>query len=125
MEFLAFIFWFLSALAIPLIFIVISVYRYTQQVEISKIIFKFFIAVVVYIPFTFFALFFFGALGNAIVHKKVITSGEILFCFVLVFIYAVIGWLLCAFVNGSFIKPWLIFSKDYNKSQTIFDKFND
>jgi hypothetical protein len=43
----------------------------------------------------------------------------------MVFIYAVVGWLLCAFVNGSFIKPWLIFSKNYNKSQTIFDKFDD
>lgn len=125
MEFLAFIIWLLLALAISLILIVICGYKYTRQVEISKIIFRFFIAIVAYIPFTFFSLILLGALGNAIAHKKVTTSGEMLFCFVMVFIYAVVGWLLCAFVNGSFIKPWLIFSKNYNKSQTIFDKFDD
>lgn len=122
MELLAFFIWILLAFAIPLILVVISVFKYTQQVEISKVIFRFFIAIVAYVPFTFFALIFFGGFINAVVHKKIPTTGEIVLCFVIVFLYAVIGWLLCAFVNGGFIKPWLIFSGKYNKPQSIFDE---
>ena len=122
MEILAFFIWILLAFAIPLILIVISGYRYTQQADISKVIFRFFIAIVVYVPFTLFALIFFGGLLNAVVHKKLPTFGEIVFCFVIVFVYGVIGFLLCAFVNGGVIKPWRIFIGHYNKPQSIFDK---
>ncbi len=119
MELLAFFIWILSALAIPLILIVTSYFKYIQQVEIFKVIFKFFIALVAYIPITIFSSFFFGGLINAVIHKKVSSLGEMLFCFALVFIYAVAGWLLWSFVNGSFINP---FNRDYGKPQSIFDK---
>jgi magnesium-transporting ATPase (P-type) len=59
MELLAFFIWILSALAIPLILIVTSYFKYIQQVEIFKVIFKFFIALVAYIPITIFSSFFF------------------------------------------------------------------
>lgn len=122
METFAALIWILLTLTIPLILIVISIIKYSRQENISRIIFKFFIAVSAFAPVAFFALIFFGGMLNAVVHKKILTFGEIILCFVVDFVYAVIGFLLCAFVNGGFMKPWLIFSGEQNKPQSIFKK---
>lgn len=122
MELLAFFAWLLLALVIPLILIVASYFKYIQQVKVSKIILRFFIAIVAYIPVTAFVFFHFIGLIDAVIHKRILSSELIFFSIAMVFVYAVFGWLLSAFVNSGFIKPWLIFSRDYNKTQSIFDK---
>ena len=120
MELLVFFIWILLALAIPLILLATSYFKYTQQVEISKVIFRLCFAFAVYLPITVFPLLFFGGLLNAVVHKKISSPGEIFFCFVSVFAYAVAGWLLWSFVNGSFVKFPL--NRNFGKPQSIFDK---
>ncbi len=122
MELFIVLIWILSAFAIPLILIVISGFNYARQGSIVKIIFKFFVALFIYIPFTIFAVFFFGGFLNAVVHRKIPTFWELTLCFVIDFVYALVGWLLCSFVNDSLLKPWLIFSRKYNEPQSIFEK---
>ena len=121
MELLAFFIALLLAFAIPIILIVISVIKYYRHGEISKTIFRFVIAIVVHVFVSLFVLMFFGGFINAVIHKKVPTWREILFALLMVFIYAVIGCFLCGFVNDGLLKPWLIFTEDYNKAPSIFD----
>ena len=121
MELLAFFIWFILACIIPLGIIFISYLKHIQQVELSKVIFRFFKAIVVYVPVTLFSFIYFGGLLNAMAHKHVPSLGDTLFCFATVVVYGVLGYLLWSFVNGGFIKPWLKFSRDYRKPQSIFN----
>ena len=124
MGLLAFFIWFILACIIPLGLILISYLKYVERAETSIIIFRFFKAIVAYIPVTLLPLIYFSGLLYAITHKKVPSKGEILFCFAIVFVYGVIGYLLWSFVNGGFIKPWLVFSRDYRKPQSIFNEYD-
>ena len=122
MEILAFFIWLFLAFIIPLGVIVISYLKHIERVDTSKIIFRFFKALVAYVPVTVLSLVYLGGMGNAIVHKYVPSKGETLFCYAVVFVYGIVGYLLWSYVNGKFIKPWLIFSRDSEKPPSILDK---
>ena len=70
MELFIVLIWILLAFAIPLILIVISGFKYARQESIAKISLNFFVALLIYIPFTIFAVFFFGGFLDAVVHEK-------------------------------------------------------
>lgn len=121
MELITFLIWLLMAFTLPVILLVVSISKYSRQGEISQAVFRFFISIVIYVPVTFFSLVFFGGLLNAVIHKHIPTTWEIFFCFLVLIVYAVIGLLLASFINNELIKPWLIFTRDYNSPLTVFD----
>ncbi len=119
------LFWFLMVIGLPIALLVTSYVAYTGGVKISEIIAKSALAFLVYCLITIvvswfmFLLIFAGAhsepVGQVLDWKgKIFYSG-------LVFIYSIIGWLLCSFINGGLIKPWTIFNRNSNKTQSIFD----
>lgn len=116
--------WFLFLLLIPLSLLVIGYISYLNEVKVSEIILKLFLAFLGYFFITFltfwfmFILIFAGAHTNPVGHV-LDTKGKIFYS-VMVFGYGFIGWLLCSFVNGGFIKPWLVFRWERGKTQSIF-----
>ncbi len=118
------IIWFLFLLVIPFALLVIGYISYLSEAKISEILLKLFLAFLGYffitsvtIPFMF-VLVFAGAHSKPVGHT-LDTKGEILYS-AIVLGYGFIGWLLCSFANGGFIKPWLIFSWE-RKTESSFD----
>ena len=90
-----------------------------------EIIGKLFLSFLVYCVITFVTFWFmffliFGA-GGAHAKPEVLDWKGMIFYSGLVFVYSIIGWLLCCFINGGLIKPWTIFNRNSNKTQSIFD----
>lgn len=122
MVILVFFIWLFLAFIIPLGVIILSYLKYIERVDKSTIIFRFFKALVAYAPVTIISGMFVGGMGNALAHHHIPSIKETLFIFAIVLVYGVIGYLLWSYVNGRFIKPWLIFSRGKEKPSSIFDK---
>lgn len=70
-----------------------------------------------YLTFAFLMLLWVGAEPR---RGLELSTGEELIALSAIFIYGVVGWLLCSFINGKLIKSWTYFSLDSGKPQTIF-----
>ena len=119
-EIIAFFVWCLLALAIPLVLIVAGVFKYRKSGDAWEVISRLVLAFLVYVPATLLAGMPLGGMLNAMAHRKIPSAGEKLFCFGLIFLYALVGCFLLFMMKGDFIKPLLIFSRDHNKPRTIF-----
>jgi hypothetical protein len=105
---------------------VISYIAYIDGMKMSEIIGKLALSFLVYCVITLVAFWFMFLLIFAGAHTKPVGQAltwkeEIFYCG-LIFIYSIIGWLLCSFINCGLIKPWTIFSQNSNKTQSIFDE---
>jgi uncharacterized oligopeptide transporter (OPT) family protein len=122
-EIIAAFVWCLLALAIPLVLIVAGGFKYRESRDAWEIISRLLLAFLIYIPATFITLIPLGGMLNALAHRKIPGAEEKLFCFAVVFIYGLVGCFLWFMVKGDFIKPLLIFRRNHNKPQTIFDEY--
>jgi hypothetical protein len=122
-EIIAFFIWCLLALAIPLILIVTAGFKYRESKDIWEIISRLGLAFLIYVPATLLTAIPLGGMLNAMAHRKIPSPEEKLFCFALVFIYGLVGCFLWFMVKGDFIKPLLIFRRNHNKPQSIFDEY--
>jgi hypothetical protein len=113
-------------IGLPVAFLVTGYVAYTGGVKTSEIIAKLALAFLVYSLVTFviswfmFILIFAGANSKPV--GQVLDWRGKVFYSALVFTYGVTGWFVCSFVNGGFIKPWMIFNYTSNKTQSIFDE---
>ncbi len=109
MQSIIFLTWFLLLLIIPIALLIVSYISYVNGIKIPEIIAKLFLSFLVYIPITFitiwfiFVMVFAGAHSNPV--DESLTAGGKIFYSAMVLIYGSIGWLLCSFVRGKFIKP--------------------
>ncbi len=128
MEILIFIIWFPLAVAIPLFLVAKSYSKYFDGVKLPKIILKLLLAFLVYVPTTIitFSQMVFMLLiaiqANTEPNKRALSLEEMLFCSAMVLVYGVIGWLLCSLIDGSFVKPWVIFGWNSEKPLSIYDQ---
>jgi fumarate reductase subunit D len=121
-EIIAFFVWCLLALAIPLVLIVTGGFKYKECRDVWEIISRLILAFLIYFPATLLLAVPLGGMLNAMAHGKIPSPAEKLFCFALIFIYALVGCFLWLMVKSDFIKPLLIFRRHHNKPQTIFEE---
>ncbi|MDQ3799904.1 MAG: hypothetical protein M3384_10660 [Acidobacteriota bacterium] len=119
---IAFLIWCLLVLVIPLLSIAAGFLKYRKTRDAREMISRLILAFLIYVPATVLSGVPLGGAMNAMAHRRSPSPGEMLFCFAVVFIYGGIGCFLWLLMKRDFIKPLLIFSRDYNKPQTLFDE---
>ena len=97
-------------LAIPVALIATAVRAYDGANGV-ELIAKLLISLIVYLPLSFFALVLsVGVIAmDGSKPSMAASEGEKLFGAAIVYIYLMCGYLLCSFINGGFLKPWLVF----------------
>ena len=124
MELVTILFLILFLVTIPVMLLVIVAEQYGSDLTIFEACLKFAFSFLVYVVLSIFTLLFlfFAYIGPGPIYGHKTPFENKVVGLIAVFVYGVIGWLLCSLVSGKLIKPWLIFQFNKRKqTQSIFD----
>jgi len=119
------IIWIFLFFIIALFLVITATRMASNQLRISKIVVKLFFSFLVHIPVSavtgFLLLFITVGPDPHQGRERQIGSGEVTAGFIIIISYALIGWLLCSFVNGKLLTSLSVFNFYSEKPQSIFD----
>ena len=123
MELLTVLLFLLVFASLPAVLFTIIGRQYGNGMTISKTIFKFCFSFLCYAVLTVSTLFFeLLVYIGADPKPSYITPVENKIAgLIAVLIYGIVGWFLCSFLNGEFVRPWMIFRFKGEEPQSIFD----
>jgi len=125
MEAVIFLAWFGLVWGIPIALIVSGYKVHIEGAKKIDIFAKLTFGFIVHLVLTaamfplMFIMIFAGAHTEPI--GDALTVGGKLFYISAVSFHAVVGWLLCSFINGRLIRPWLLLYPTMNRPISIFD----
>jgi hypothetical protein len=123
MELLTILFLILFFAAIPIVLFKIIWQQYGKDLSVSKALLKFIFSFLGYTGLSIFTFLFLLLvyIGPHPYPEQVTPFENKIVGLLAVFVYGVVGWLLCSYVNGEFVKPWRIFRFKNEEPQSILD----